>query len=325
VALDAGLGVLLSRPEQLERRGDILRPAPATAKPNPAGAVWWADGLLHLSDSVVEVEDVRRLVAAGSGAAYADGEGRLIAVTSTGDRTLLGRVADRSPLVSSPRLGLVAWADVSVPDVTKLVVWDVEEGQQVAGVTTRPGVRPITFDGGWLRFGQGLSDYAWDPSGGPAQLTGDGFSEDATQRTALVDAVAGTRLEQWGTYLRVVRSGRRGATEFAGFGGVLSPDGRFVLTGPDQRRQPRLFDARTGERLDAWGPSWHVHAAAFSGTDEVTWLVEDLPSGELSFLVCGPRSGDACPRFVRLGDPDEVVLAGDSRRQQGSRSRMSVS
>ena len=209
-ALAVAVGVTLSRPEPVQRPGDVLTPAPATAEANPAGLVWWADGKLHLTGSVVRVAEVRRLVAAGTGAAYVDRQGRLVAVNADGGRTLMGRPAEGSPLVSSPQRGLVAWADASVPDVTRLVVWDVEAGRQLAAVTTRPRVRPITFDGGWLRFGQGLRDWASDPSGGPAQLTGDGYSDDPNDRTALVDAVAGTRVEQWGTFLRVVRSGAGG-------------------------------------------------------------------------------------------------------------------
>ena len=138
-----GAGVALSRPEPVERPGDALPAAPAAEEVNPAGVVWWADGELHLAESVVRVADVRRLVAAGDGAAYVDGDGRLIGVTGAGDRTLLGRPAEGSSLVSSPRLGLVAWADASVPDVTRLVVWDVDEQQEVGAVVTQPRVRPI--------------------------------------------------------------------------------------------------------------------------------------------------------------------------------------
>ena len=307
-----GAGVALSQPEPVQRPGDALPAAASDAAVNAAGVVWWADGQLHLARSVVRVEDVRRLVAAGDGAAYMDGDGRLVGVTGDGDRTLLGRPAEGSPLVSSPRLGLVAWADASVPDLTRLVVWDVEEQQEVSAVVTRPGVRPITFDGGWLRFGQSLRDWAWDPSGGPAQLTGDGSSHDSGQRTVLVDAVAGTRLEQWGSFLRVIRAGRPGETVFPGFGGSLSPDGRLALTGPDQGREPQLYDARSGERLDNRGPSWSVKAAVFSGADRVTWLYEQ--DGEHALLTCGPERGDACWDLVVLGHVDDVLLAGDSRR-----------
>ena len=151
----------------------------------------------------------------------------------------MGRPADGSPLVSSPRLGLVAWADASVPGVTRMVVWDVEtKPARWRPSSTGPRVRPITFDGGWLRFGQGLRDWAWDPSGGPAQLDRRRLlPSDPNERTALVDAVAGTRLEQWGTFLRVVRAGARGEELFPGFGGSLSADGRLVLTrsGPGSR------------------------------------------------------------------------------------------
>ena len=312
-ALAVGVGSWLARPEPDRGPGDALAPAEARGEVNPAPVVWWADGELHLPTAVVRIADVRRLVAAGDGAAYVDSRGRLVGVTHDGGRTLLGQVAPGSALVSSPRLGMVAWADVSVPGVTRLVVWDVEEQHEVAAVVTQPRVRPITFDAGWLRFGQGLRDWAWDPAGGPAQLTGDGFAEEVVDRTALVDAVAGTRLEQWGTFLRVVRAGRRGETRIVGFGGSLSSDGRFALTGPQEGRQPRLHDTRTGDQVPVWRASDQPVAAVFTDTDRVTWLVDVGGSGTLSLLTCGTFV-PTCSDEVDLGDAKRALLAGDSRR-----------
>lgn len=342
VATATALGVLaaswVARPDVPEVPGDSLEAAPSRPAVNPVGVVWWADGELHLTTSVVRVGGVRRLVATGTGAAYVDGKGRLVGVAADGGRTLLGTVAEGSALVSSPRLGLVAWVDVSVPDTTRLVVWDVEEQHEVAAVVTQPRVRPITFDGGWLRFGQGLTDWAWDPSGGPAQLTGDGGSDEPSDRTALVDAVAGTRLEQWGTYLRVVRSGRRGETRFTGYGGALSSDGRYALTGTQEYRRPRLHDARTGEQVDSWPLGQSPVAAVFvsgvdpgdpggrggpdpdgpgplggtAGSDHIVWLVEQ--SGDLALVSCSVAPVPDCSVEVDLGRPDRVVVAGDSRR-----------
>jgi hypothetical protein len=311
-AMAALIASWLTRPQALEKPGDSLEAAPARVEDNPVGVVWWADDELHLTTSVVRVADVRRLVAAGTGAAYVDSADRLIGVTADGERTLLGQVAERSALVSSPRLGLVAWVDVSVPDTTRLVVWDVAEQQEVAAVVTRPRVRPITFDGGWLRFGQGLTDWAWDPSGGPAQLTGDGMSRNPAKRTALVDAVAGSRLEQLGPYLRVVRTGRRGDVLVSGFGGTLSADGRHVLSGTAGGRQPHLYDARSGDRLDTWGPQWDVRGATFSEGGLVTWLVEQ--EGEYLLMSCVARPWPTCSTYVRIGRASDALLAGDSRQ-----------
>ena len=151
------------------------------------------------------------------------------------------------------------------------------------------------------------------PLGGPAQPTGDGFSDDPNERTALVDAVAGTRVEQWGTFLRVVRSGRRGETTFPGFGGSLSSDGRLVLTGPEQGREPRLYDTRSGDRLDAWRPDWPVRVAVFADGGRVSWLA-DQGGGELVIVTCGTTARSACSRYVELGQVEDVLLAGDTRR-----------
>jgi hypothetical protein len=281
---------------------------------NPAGVVWWSDGTLHLADAAVEVGDVQRLVAAGTGAAYVDADGRLVGVTPDGKRTLLGRPLPRSAIVSSPRLGLVAWMDDVTAGGTRLVVWDVEEGRRVSGVVTGPRTRPITFDGGWLTFGVGLTDWAWDPAGGPARQTGSGYVENPNRRTALVDVVAGTRLEQLGYYLRVVRIGSQRATKMPGFGGSLSADGRLVLTEANAEREPMLYDARNGERVDSWfPPEWHVLDATFTGTDRVTWLV--ARGDGLTLVTCGStRDATPCSDAADLGDARSVLLAGDSTR-----------
>ena len=309
--LVVGLAYQVSRPEPVLRPGDDL-PAVATAQQdNPSEVVWWADGTLHLADAAVEVGDVQRLVAAGRGAAYVDGDGRLVAVTPDGHRTLLGRPTARSSLVSSPRLGLVAWTDASVPDEPRIVVWDVDEGERVSGVVTSPRARTITFDGGWLTFGTGLTDWAWDPHGGTARETGNGYAEEPGERTALVDVVAGTRLEQHGYSLRVVRVGRARGEEVPGFGGTLSPDGRLVLAGGVTGTEPSLFDARTGADLGTPFPDgWRVRAATFVSDDRVAWLVDRGAEGHL-IVTC---SLEECTDEVEPEGSGTPLIAQDSPR-----------
>ena len=134
--------VLVSRPETPPRPGDALPPVRAVAADNPADVVWWADGTIHLAGAAVEVGEVRQLVAAGTGAAYVDGRGRLVAVWPDGRRTLLGRPAPRTTLVSSPRLGLVAWTDVTDPAAPRIVVWDLTAHERVAAWSPGPGPAP---------------------------------------------------------------------------------------------------------------------------------------------------------------------------------------
>ena len=309
--LAAGLGHVLTRPEPVPGPGDALPPVAATERSNPVDVVWWADGTLHLAEATVEVGDVQRLVAAGSGAAYVDEDGRLIAVLPNGHRTLLGRPAPRSTLVSSTRLGLVAWTDASVTDQPRIVVWDVEQGERVAGVVTEPRTRTITFDGGWLTFGTGLTDWAWDPHGGPARETGNGYAKKPGDRTALVDVVAGTRLEQNGYFLRVVRVGRQKPEVVAGFGGTLSPDGKLVLTDAMAGREPTLFDARTGAELASWFPAeWRVRSATFVSDDRVAWLVDRGAEGHL-IITC---SLEACGDTVEPEGRGTPLIAQDSTR-----------
>ncbi len=205
LAAVVAVAVQVAKPEQPLRPGDALGSVRAVDEERKADVAWWADGWLHLEHAALEVGAVQRLVAVGTGAAYVDEDGRLVHVDDQGRQTLLGQPDAKVAVVSSPRLGLVAWVDVGRPGVRRIVVWDVTERHQVAGVVTSPRSRTISFDGGWLTFGQGLTDWAWDPAGGPARETGNGFDEDATERTALVDVVAGTRLEQFGSFLRVVQ------------------------------------------------------------------------------------------------------------------------
>ncbi len=314
LAAALAVAVHLATPEPPMRPGDALGAVRAVDEERMADVAWWADGWLHLEHAALEVGGVQRLVAVGTGAAYVDDEGRLVHVDDRGRRTLLGQPDAKVAVVSSPRLGLVAWVDVARPDVRRIVVWDVAERRQVAGVVTSPRSRTISFDGGWLTFGQGLSDWAWDPAGGPARETGNGFAEDATDRTALVDVVAGTRLEQMGSFLRVVRAGARdNETLIPGFGGTLSADGRLVLTGPDPGREPRLYDARSGDRVDSWfPPDWHVLAATFATADRVAWLVDRGPGG-LSLITCGSTGMPGrCSDGVDLGSADTALLAGDT-------------
>ena len=104
------------------------------------------------------------------------------------------------------------------------------------------------------------------PARRPRPETGNGYAEEPGERTALVDVVAGTRLEQWGYASSAWSASGNGARrEVPGFGGTLSPDGRLVLAGRGAAREPPLYDARTGDRArHAWSPTeWQVRAATF--------------------------------------------------------------
>ena len=295
--LAAGLGHVLTRPEPVPEPGDALPPVAAIESSNPVDVVWWADGTLHLAEA--------RSRSATSSGWSRPGAGRRTSTRTVGwspcpdgHRTLLGRPAPRSTLVSSPRLGLVAWTDASVPDEPRIVVWDVEEGERVAGVVTEARTRTITFDGGWLTFGTGLTDWAWDPHGGPARETGNGYAEEPGDRTALVDVVAGTRLEQNGYFLRVVRVGRQEPKLVAGFGGTLSADGRLVLTEANGR--PRARAVRRADRC----------RAGLLVPRGVAGAVRDL-------RLRGP--GRVAGRPGSRGAPDRHVQPRRMRRQRGAR------
>ncbi|MBF4763478.1 hypothetical protein ISU07_10100 [Nocardioides islandensis] len=284
------------------------------AVPNDTGVVWWADGTLHLADVALEVGDVRRLVAAGGAAAYLDGQGRLVAAYPDGHRTLLGRPTSGSSLVSSP-VGLVAWVDASRPAVQRLVVWDLTAERQVAGVVVS-GLRtePTGFDGGWLTFRIGTTDWVWNPRGGDPRQTGDGAPKaDGDEWTSLVDTVVGSRLEQVGWTMRVVHTRTGRMTYFPGFvDGALSPDGRRVLARP-VGGEPQLYDAHSGERLDTWYPGgWRLLDATFVDDDRVAWLTE-RDDGRAFLVVCGsPGAPMDCSTPEDLHAEGTPVIARDT-------------
>ena len=318
LAAAVAVAVQVASPEPPLRPGDALSAVRVVDEKNKvADVAWWADGWLHLEHAAVEVGDVQRLVAVGTGAAYVDGDGRLVHVDEQGRRTLLGQPDAKAAVVSSPRLGLVAWVDVARPDVRRIVVWDVTEGEHVAGVVTSPRSRTISFDGGWLTFGQGLTDWAWDPAGGPARETGNGYAEEPSDRTALVDVVAGTRLEQWGSFLRVVRAGRGRVTTSSSRASV----GRSRPTAgwcsqdriPAASRSSMTPGQATGSTPGSL-PEWHVLAATFATVDRVAWLV-DRGDGSLTLITCGSTATAArCSDGVDLGTQSTALLAGDSTR-----------
>ena len=137
-ALAVGVGVALSRPEPVRAARVTCCRRPRRPR-RPTRRAWCGGPTASCtsrdpsSGSPTSAAWSRRAL----GRRTSTRDGRLIGVTADGDRTLLGRPAEGSPLVSSPRLGLVAWADASVPDVTRLVVWDVE-AQQAGGRRGHP-------------------------------------------------------------------------------------------------------------------------------------------------------------------------------------------
>jgi hypothetical protein len=293
---------------------DGLGPVHVSAGGRDAGVVWWADGTLHLAAADLEVGDVRRVVAAGDAAAYVDGRGRLVAAYPDGHRILLGHPTRHSALVSSEH-GLVAWIDATDPEVERLVVWDVPAERRLARVVvTGALVHPIGFDGGWLTFRSGTTDWVWNPWGGEPRKTGDGAPKaDGDEWSSLVDTVAGTRLEQVGLAMRVVhaRSGR--TTWLPGTAGSLSSDGRRVIVQPVDGGEPRLYDARTGDRLDAGtGGGGRILDATFVDDDRVAWLV-DRADGHAVVVVCGsPGEPMDCDPPDDLGATGTTLIARDT-------------
>ena len=256
------------------------------------------------------------MVAAGDAAAYVDGRGRLVAAYPDGHRTLLGRPTTYSPLVSSPS---GVWCPGSMPartGVQRLLVWDLTEQRKVSGVVVS-GLRtePIGFDGGWLTFRTGTTDFVWNPHGGEPD-------PDRRRRAAGRRRPLGLLGRHRAPAPGSSRSGRPSGwsarapgrtTYLPGVSGSLSADGRLVITRPVDRGEPRLYDARTGERLDSWYPGgWRVLDATFVGDDRVAWLA-DRDDGDAVLVVCGsPGQPMDCAVAHDLGATGTPVIARDS-------------
>ena len=230
------------------------------------------------------------------------------ALSSVGPRVLAAGVV--------PAAGLVAWVDASRTGVQRMVVWDCRSGVR-SPAWWCPGLRtePTGFDGGWLTFRTGTTDYVWNPHGGQPIRTGDGAPRADGDRWAVPGrhrrpAPGSSRS---GLTLRVVRKGSSRMTYLPGVSGALSGDGRLVITRPVDRGEPRLYDARTGERLDTWYPGgWRVLDATFVGDDRVAWLA-DRDDGQAVLVVCGsPGQPMDCAVPHDLGATGTPVIARDS-------------
>lgn len=276
-AVAVGLLVPVLGPDERPVAEPPLGPVAVGGRPNPAPVAWYAAGRIHLDDGSAAVPDVVALVEMGAGAVYLDVDGRVVALSGTGERTLLGQAVVEPGLVGSAVRGRVAW----VTEDDEVEVADVEAARVVdrLEVGDAEQVRLLRMAGPVLRFTEADGETAWVPEEGGTESVGPSAS-----RGSLVDVVGSTELRQLDGG-RVAVDGPFGPRVVVpGDGGEVSPSEEFVLTRTGEGGLGvRVFEAGTGEeRASGTTPEDLVLDVRFTGADEITYLLGDqasLPDG----------------------------------------------
>lgn len=276
-AVAVGLLVPVLGPEEPPAAEPPLGPVAVGGRPNPAPVAWYAAGRVHLDDGSAVVPDVAALVEMRAGAVYLDVDGRVVALSGDGERTLLGRAAAGQGLVGSAVRGRVAWVTeddvVEVADVARAEVVDRLE------VGDAEEVRLLRMVGPELRLTDAGTEVAWVPEEGTTETT-----DPAASRGLLVDVVGSTELRQLDGGRVAVDGPFGGRVVVPGDGGEVSPSEEFVLTRTGEGGLGvRVFEAGTGEeRASGTTREDLVLDVRFTGADEITYLLGDrasLPDG----------------------------------------------
>jgi len=300
----------LTRPEPPEGL-QALEISPVT---NPLGLSWWLDGTLHLEHGTARVPSVRALVDTGTGVVYTDGKGRVIAVSDDGSRDLLGTADPAGPLVSSPRLGLVAWLE---PGAGNLVAYDVLAKRTVFHIDRVPGTRIIGWDRSNLYYHDRGADWVLSLDATGAASTRMVRPPYGAGGSTLLDVSAGAQLRDEAGTLGVVQPFFSITRDMPGTTGQLSPDGNYVITRAGEGA-PAAYDARTGAPQGTWfKDGWTPVAAAFTTVGRVVWVVDDTAGARgmyecqvaMDYINSFDPSAEPCTPRTELGE-ELPVLAG---------------
>ncbi len=290
VVLGGVLSFAVTRPPTPDR----LEALDVSPVENPLGLSWWVDGVLHLEHGTADLPGVRALVDTGVGVVYADARGRLVAVTDDGARERIGTREPGTPLVSSVRLGVVAWVEPG----GDLVVYDVITQREAERIPGTPDLRLVGWDRERLYFHSDGAERVLTitPSGVPSTSTLD--KPESGPGSQLVDVAAGAEMRLRDGVLTIEQPFFSISRQVPGLTGQLSPDGNFVLTrvgeGP-----PAAYDARSGVPQGTWfQEGWTPVAAAFTPVGRAVWIVADA-QGELALYEC-----QVAKRYINSFDPD---------------------
>lgn len=268
----------------------------AIAEPNPAPVPWYAQGLLHLDQSTLQIPTVRRAAQLGNGGVVLTYAGELSVFDDLGALT---RLADLSGLgesagfVASNSAGLVAWVEPESPDPevsegtpVSLVVHDPTRGIDLLRLLVDPQSVPVAVDARAVFFNQ--DDQSIRVALGREAYVEAPRREDVTiDPRQLVAAAGPSRVYQISTgRLEAEHNSLRRKLDFSGIGGEVSDDGRYLATRTFDNQASaygdvRVYDLFSGEELD-------------NGVDRRSRLTIDFelgPEDTISYLLAGIGQG----------------------------------
>lgn len=305
-----------TRPEPREPLAD----ARVERVANQAPVAWYTDDTLHLADVEVRIEALRSFFEVDDGAVYADANGEIVHVDTSGVRTRIGTQRRDGTFQVSAQDGLVAWIDES--GTPELRVYDLGAREVVGeqALSDDADIDVVALDSGvayWVERGR---SYGFDIEQGDVE-------ELVTPKVLDVAAGAVARQDDVeAVSLASPRDQEDQVVTVRGIGAQLSPDGTLVLTRTidpaNEVGTPRLYDTRSATELDT-GLSYTANVfAAHLGEDGVaTYLVElsqedpdDGPrlsnAGSLQLTTCdAPRRGVETACEVVLTFPRSTTWA----------------
>ncbi len=252
---------------------------------NPADVAWYANGVLHLADVTVRLEQLVELVEVPEGVVYADRAGRVVHVGPDGKLTSLGETVPGTRIAASFERGLVAWVE---REGSELVVHNVLNGTEVARRPVPQGDHPVAIDQDRVYYAGSDGNWSWQlPGGEPEQVPGG----------TLLDVSSAVRAQRAGDGIRLVQPLFDVAFRVPGEHAEISPDGDHVLTwtGEDDPRDVQVFATSSGKQaLVGLAPDDLPQLGAFGPDSTVSFIVAHRPNEEereefMRLSASGPR------------------------------------
>jgi hypothetical protein len=304
-------------------RGEPPRPRPpapdVVRTDNPAPVPWYANGDLHVARAVVTVPGVTALVDVPDGAVYADEGGHVVLVSDDGEILTIGRHPPGDPVVGSEERGWVAWTTATERGLD-LVVYDTRQHREIGrhvldadpGDTADDGVVPVAVDQEFVYYRDQRGQWKWQPGTGGAEEVAGAPLVDVAAAVQVSDVAPGI--------LTATQPLFDAATSVRGNGGLLSPDGTFLITHVDQPRvgTVRVYDVRDGSRLDSGLRARDIAlAATFTPDGDVLYVVAHRPNApvglqDMRLSTSGPQVLASCrvtDRYRQPGEPLCRVIA----------------
>lgn len=285
-ALVAGVALAnLSSDPPPAPQGDVTALEPVeTTDIGATGVSWYADGVLSLSRSAMDIDDVRAFDDVDDGAVYLDADGALVHVTADGDRTRLAVLGPDATFAVSDTDDAVAWID---PDAAggALVLQDID-GERDQSPVEGDDPRVIAIDSGRVYYAAGGVTFTYEAMDGTV-TPGD--------TRELLDVVAGARAYQLDPTTIAVRQDSIMSSEqaYAGVGAELDSGGGFVLTRAiggemdDVDGGLRVYGSSTGREVDlGLSRSEVVLGARFASGGRIAVVVADEAAREQQLRVC---------------------------------------